>query len=55
MRTVKQTEKLFNANNFILIHLKIKQKGGIPVLQLLTFPAGFNNICSKKWFTAFMV
>jgi hypothetical protein len=34
--------------------LKINQKSGIPFLPLLAFPASFNNVCLKKWFTALM-
>jgi hypothetical protein len=40
-------------SSFVFI-LKIKQKSRIPFLPLCTFPASFNNICPKKWFTVLM-
>jgi hypothetical protein len=30
------------------------EKSIIPFLPLFTFPASFNNICPKKWFTDLM-
>ncbi len=34
--------------------LKMKQESLIPFLPLFTFPANFNKIGQKKWFTAVM-
>jgi hypothetical protein len=54
MRTVKKTQKSFNAIIFVQTHFKNETKSGIPFKPLFTFPASVNNICPKKWFTALM-
>jgi hypothetical protein len=52
MCTIKKTLEPISVNIFACIHIKNKQKNEIPFLPLFTFPAHFNNICPKKWFTA---
>jgi hypothetical protein len=53
MRTVKKTQKTFIANNSFVFILKEKTNKWNQFLTLFIFRANFNNICPKKWFTAF--
>ncbi len=39
---------------FASIHFENKTKSGIPFQSSIIFPASFNNVCPKKWFTALL-